>query len=246
MIAPALAETIPESLADRNLLSVCWRQHRAESSLRRRGIAFRTTDPAAARSAYAAMTPEEFAAVNGRQAWANRRTIARSLRGLLPDRPVVAIDLGCGIGESTAVLASLLPAGSRVVGIEFAGPLVEVASGRTFRGPDGRPADVSFVAGSVTETYRDESGTPFAEGSADLVNASGIVGHHLSPFDAERAAAEITRVLRPGGLAALDPGPRQPRAALRELMTRRGLAFLRSTRSNPFDRTGQLVFRKPG
>lgn len=227
------------------MLAICWRQWRTERALRRRGIDFRTTDPAAAQRAYAAMTPREFAAINGRQAWANARTISRSLRRLLPARPLFALDLGSGIGESTSCLARLLPAGSRIVGTEFAEPLADVARGRRFTGSNGRPCPVTFVVGSVTEVFRDETGRKIADGAVDLVNASGIVGHHLNRPDAERVAEETARVLRPGGIAALDVGPRMPAAQLTEVMTDLGFTRLRRTRSNPFDRTGQIVFRKP-
>src|SRR5688572_28500143 len=88
-----------------NLLGVCWRQWRTERALARRGIRFRTTDPAAVTAAYAAMSAEEFGAINGRQDWANWRTIPRALSGHVPDRPLRVLDLGCGTGTSTAVLA---------------------------------------------------------------------------------------------------------------------------------------------
>ncbi len=190
------------------------------------------------------MTPAEFAAVNGRQAWANRRTIARSLAGLVSDHPILALDLGCGIGESTRVLASLLPAGSQIVGIEFAEPLVELAREQSAsNAPDGGH-DIRFVVSSIVETFRDEDGAAFADESVDLVNASGIVGHHLDPPDAESAADEIARVLKPRGLAALDVGPKLSAKQLATLMKDRGFERVRRTRSNPFDRTGQVVFRK--
>lgn len=227
-----------------HVLAICWRQWRAERSLRRRGIDFRTTDPAAARSAYAAMSPEEFAAINGRQSWANERTISRSLRGLLPDRAMFALDLGSGIGESTACLARVLPPGSRIIGTEFAEPLVDVARAR--HTSDGNGGFVSFRVGSITETFRDEHGQSIADGAVDLVNASGIVGHHLNRPDAERVAEETARVLRMGGIAALDVGPKMTAKDLTAVMTDLGFVRLRRTRSNPFDRTGQVVFRKVG
>ena len=225
-----------------NLLLVCWRQWLTERALRARGIDFRTTAPADAQRAYSSMTPAEFTAINGRQAWANRRTIARSLARLLPNQPLSAIDLGCGIGESTRVLASLLPTGSQVLGIEFAPPLVEVA--REFNASDDSACEVHFVVGSIVETFRDEGGTPIDASSIDVVNASGIVGHHLDPPDAESAAEEIRRVLKPRGIASLDVGPKLSAKRLTVLMDHLGFARLRRTRSNPFDRTGQVVFRK--
>ena len=70
-----------------NLLGVCWRQWRAERALRQKGIHFRSTDVAALRSAYAAMSEVEFDAINGRQDWANWRTIPRALSNHMPDQP---------------------------------------------------------------------------------------------------------------------------------------------------------------
>src|SRR3954469_15229830 len=96
------------------VLAVCWRQWRAERSLARRGVHFRATDPDPDRvaGAYAAMSPTDFDAINGRQDWANWRTIPRALSGRLPDRPLRVLDLGCGTGGSTRVLAFYCPAGS--------------------------------------------------------------------------------------------------------------------------------------
>ncbi len=88
-----------------NVLAVCWRQWRAERSLERRGLHFRSTDSKTMAAAYSAMTEAEFDAVNGRQDWANWRTIPRALNGHVPMRPLRILDLGCGTGGSTRVLA---------------------------------------------------------------------------------------------------------------------------------------------
>lgn len=246
MLVPASsrppAAPVHAATGSENLIAVCWRQWRSERSLRKRGIDFRTTVPHEARLAYSAMTPAEFKAVNGRQAWANRRTIARSLAGLIPDRPLLVLDLGCGIGESTRELAALVPAGSEIVGIEFAPPLVDVALQLASHAEVHR--EIRFVVGSIVETFRDPLGVAFTDESVDIVNASGIVGHHLDPPDAESAADEISRVLKPRGVAALDVGPKLSAKQLTALMTERGFERLRRTRSNPLDRTGQVVFRK--
>ena len=61
----------------------------------------------AARQAYQRMTITEFMRINARQAWANWRTISLNLHGQLPiDRPLTVIDLCCGMGDSTGVLAT--------------------------------------------------------------------------------------------------------------------------------------------
>ncbi|QDT16105.1 class I SAM-dependent methyltransferase [Alienimonas californiensis] len=224
-----------------NLAGVVWRQWRTERALAARGVAFRSTDPAAVEAAYAAMSAEEFDAVNGRQAWANWRTIPASLDMLLPDTPLKAVDLGCGTGGSTAVLAYCLPDGSEVTGVEFAAPLAAVAGGREYPNRAGR-CTVRFAVGSVCSPLTDADGRPFADGAVDLVNSSGVIGHHLTGGDLAACLDETARVLRPGGVAALDPGPRLSAGRLTELTTARGLRRVRRTRSNPFDRCGQVVF----
>ena len=224
-----------------DLPGVVWRQWRTERALRRRGVRFRSDDPATVAAAYAAMTAAEFDAINGRQAWANWRTIPASLDGLLPDAPLRAVDLGCGTGGSTAVLAYLLPAGSEVLGVEFAEPLVRVARSRAFPNRTGR-VRVKFAVGSACGPFASSAGATLANASADLVNASGVVGHHLSGDDLAACLDEVARVLRPGGVAALDPGPTASADVLKEGMADRGFRFARRTRSNPLDRCGQCVF----
>ena len=226
-----------------NLAAVVWRQWRAERALAARGVEFRSTDPATVEAAYAAMTAEEFDAVNGRQAWANWRTIPASLDGLVPDAPLKAVDLGCGTGGSTSVLAYCLPDGSEVTGVEFAAPLAAVARRRDYPNRGGRCA-VRFVVGSVCGPLADADGRPLHDGSVDLVNSSGVIGHHLSGGDLDACLDEIARVVKRNGAAALDPGPRVSADRLREGMTTRGFRFVRRTRSNPFDRCGQAVFAR--
>src|SRR5262245_45253429 len=141
-----------------SVLAVCWRQWRAERRLARHGIHFRDTDPARVAAAYAAMSDDEFDAINGRQDWANWRTIPRALSGHVVDQPLRALDLGCGTGSSTRVLAFYCPAGSHVTGYEFAAPLLDVARGRSYAHQSGSPAQVDFVCQSITEPLRDVDG----------------------------------------------------------------------------------------
>ena len=110
------------------LLGILVRQACHELRVRRlRGIAFRTSQNAAACRAYAELRLWEFEGINERQAWANWRTIRRNLQGRAPSRPVTAIDLCCGTGDSTEVLASCLEAGSDILGVDadprFVAPL---------------------------------------------------------------------------------------------------------------------------
>src|SRR5262249_12923252 len=146
-------------------------------------------------AAYAAMTDAEFAAINGRQDWANWRTIPRALSGHVPDRPLRVLDLGCGTGGSTLVLAFYAPAGSHITGYEFAAPLVEVARRRDYRHREGQPTRVEFVCQGVSEPLHAADGSLLAGGSVDVVNASGVVGHHLDAESIQPLVAELRRVL---------------------------------------------------
>src|SRR5690348_3337587 len=190
-----------------HVLVVCWRQWCTERALAGRGVHFRATDPATVAAAYAAMTDREFEAINGRQDWANWRTIPRALSGHLPDRPLQVADLGCGTGSSTRVLAFYCPEGSRILGYELVPALLALARSRTYYQRGGRPALVEFVCQGVTEPLRQPDGTLVPEQSLDLVNASGVVGHHLDTKTVAPLVAELRRMLAPGGLAMLDAGP---------------------------------------
>jgi SAM-dependent methyltransferase len=226
-----------------NALAVCWRQWRAERALRRRGIRFRDTDPARVAAAYAAMTDGEFAAINGRQDWANWRTIPRALSGHVPDRPLRVLDLGCGTGSSTQVLAFYAPAGSHITGYEFASALLEAARRRSYCHRDGQSARVDFVCQGVTEALRAADGSLLPDRSVDVVNASGVVGHHLNADSVQPLVAELRRVLVPDGTALLDIGPTLSAAALTSIMTSAGFQREGHYRSWWGDPTGQIVLR---
>jgi SAM-dependent methyltransferase len=99
--------------------------------------------------------------------------------GLGPGR--IAVDLAAGTGKLTR---RLLPSGARVVAVE---PLAEM------RAVLAREVPAAQVVSGTAEAL------PLAAASADAVT----VGQAFHWFDADRAAAEIARVLRPGGALAL-------------------------------------------
>lgn len=247
-IRPDTALTISQDELRRrgpgNLLAVCWRQWRAERDLARRGIHFRSTDPDRVGAAYAAMSADEFEFINGRQEWANWRTIPRALDGRLPDEPWRVFDLGCGTGTSTRVLASLCPLGSVIVGYELARPLVDVARRRRYPHRSGRDATVHFVCQPVTEPWRLPGGDPVPDGCADLVNACGIVGHHLDPTTVRPLLAEVRRVVHDGGLVLLDDGPTLSPSTLVRVARPFGLRPITRVRACLLARDGQVVFRR--
>ena len=228
------------------LLWVVLRQAWHEARLRGlRRIRFRSHHNPQACRAYAAMDPWEFEGVNARQAWANWRTIPRNLDRRVPDAPVRALDLCCGTGQSTQVLAYYLAPGSEILGLEYNPRFVAVARSRPYRTRRGGPAHVAFRAQSVLDPFRDATGALVASHSVDLVNSSGAVGCHFDRRTAEQLAAEVDRVLRPGGLALIDSGRNgTPAAALRGIFGRRGFEAVHEARSCRLDRYRQVCFRK--
>lgn len=225
-------------------LAACWRQWRAERRLARRGVRFRGTDVSAIADAYAAMTDQDFDAINARQDWANWRTIPRAMSDHVPDRPLRVIDLGCGTGGSTRVLAFFCPAGSKIAGYELVQPLLEIARRRTYLRRDGRPADVTFVCQPVTAELHASDGNCLADGSVALANASGIVGHHLNAESVLPLVSELRRVMAPDGIALLDAGPELPADVLTSILAGHGFAYIDKKKSWLLDPTAQLIFRK--
>lgn len=210
-----------------------------------RDVHFRRSENAQAVRAYCAMTQAEFDGINARQRWANWRTIPRNLRGRLPPTPCRAVDLCSGTGDSAEVLAHYLPSGSEILGLEYNPEFVRKARVRRYRDADGRPVKASFRAQSVLETFRDERGEPLEAASVDLVNSCGSLGLHFDAAGIERLAAEVARVLKPGGLAALDSGARGVgRREMARIFRRFGFEEVGSARSCPFDRYTQVCFRR--
>jgi SAM-dependent methyltransferase len=92
----------------------------------------------------------------------------------------LALDVGCGTGQSTRALRSLA---RRVVGIDVSAEMVEAAT----------PADcVEYRVGEAEDL-------PLAASACDLV-AAGLAMHW---FDRDRFLSEAHRVLRPGGVLAV-------------------------------------------
>ncbi|MET0705172.1 MAG: methyltransferase domain-containing protein [Mycobacterium sp.] len=99
------------------------------------------------------------------------------------------LDLGCGPGTITVGLAEAVAPGT-VLGIDQGEQ--QLADARALGDQQGL-ANVAFKTGSCYQL-------PLADGSVDLVFAHALIEHLGEPM---RALAEVRRVLRPGGLAAL-------------------------------------------
>ncbi len=137
---------------------------------------------------------------------------------LLPDRPGVVIDAGCGTGRWAARLVEL---GHRVIGVEVSGEMAAAANIRARELPEG----------SFTVWRADVADVELEPGRADVVLAMGSLQYTVDP------AAVLQRFgywLRPGGHAAVlvDSlvglvvellGAGQPEEAMARATSRRGL-----------------------
>lgn len=108
---------------------------------------------------------------------------------LLPP-PATVLECGCGSAEVSAFLARQ---GYRCTLLDAAPAALQVARRRFAR--SGLTAN--YVEGNV---YR----LPFADNSFDIVTSFGLLEHFA---DVDRVIAEMTRVIRPGGLFFADIVP---------------------------------------
>ncbi|CAM5629320.1 2-methoxy-6-polyprenyl-1,4-benzoquinol methylase, mitochondrial [Streptomyces tendae] len=106
-----------------------------------------------------------------------------------PDRLGVVLDIGCGRGTSSLVIAEQLTP-KRVVGLDAAPSLLTQARERA---KDVPGSTVDFVEG-------DFHALPLPDGSSDIVVAAFCLYHSPHPED---VVGQIARVLAPGGLAVL-------------------------------------------
>ena len=107
----------------------------------------------------------------------------RRIRELLPDRPVVGLDLGCGTGRYSRLLQSMLPDGSLLAASDVSeAMLAELPAAH-----DGRALMVPLRCTAEQ--------LPVRAGCLDLVMAFNSVHH----FDLGEFLAEVARVLRAGG-----------------------------------------------
>ena len=122
----------------------------------------------------------------GRDATWKRRLLA--LAEVRPGQRV--LDLACGTGDLTFAAAN---AGGDVIGLDFAGRMIERARDRERR--DRRDGKISWVVGDMTAL-------PAQSGSVDVITT----GYGLRNVpDLGAALSEIHRTLRPGGrLCSLD------------------------------------------
>jgi SAM-dependent methyltransferase len=240
-------ESIAQSrLEDSNIVRLFVRQVFTEGKLIvRRKVNFRKRENQEAVQAYCEMQLREFEGINARQKWANWRTIPKNLDGRIPAQAMRAIDLCCGTGDSTEVLACYLPQGSKILGLEYNPNFVRAAQARKFVDNQGKAVDVEFRVQSVLETFCDSKNQPVADASIDLVNSCGAVGSHFDVDATNALVREIGRVLKKGGLATIDSGaPGTGKKQLIAIFQNHGFEVVHSAKSCLLDIFTQVCFRK--
>ena len=106
--------------------------------------------------------------------------------GLAPD--AAALDIGCGTGQEAVYLAA---AGMQVIAVDSSRPALELARERAATAG----VDLDLRAGSAFDL-------PVASDTIDLALDRGCL-HGIEPEERPEYAAEIARVLAPGGLFLL-------------------------------------------
>jgi demethylmenaquinone methyltransferase/2-methoxy-6-polyprenyl-1,4-benzoquinol methylase len=116
-----------------------------------------------------------------------RRLVAKTLHATLPQGETRILDVACGTGDLSFTL--LEGSQSRIVGIDFCRPMLQIANSKAAR----RGFEVPFVEGDALQL-------PFADRSFDAATiAFGL--RNLTSF--EGGFKELLRVLRPGGRIAV-------------------------------------------
>jgi SAM-dependent methyltransferase len=116
----------------------------------------------------------------------HRRVLLPALEALLDGSERVVCDLGCGAGRFTADLAALI--GGRAIGVEPVAALRALAP---------RAPGVSYRG------LRRDGRLPLFDDEADVVVTVTVLGGLVAEGELAATAAEVRRVLRPGGLVYL-------------------------------------------
>jgi demethylmenaquinone methyltransferase/2-methoxy-6-polyprenyl-1,4-benzoquinol methylase len=118
-----------------------------------------------------------------------RRRVAKQFSAILRDRSARVLDLCCGTGDLALAFRKESPAGAEIVGSDFVPEMLLRAR-----------AKAAASGANVTFVEADALALPFGDEGFDLVSCS-FGFRNLANY--ERGLLEISRVLKPGGVAAI-------------------------------------------
>lgn len=110
------------------------------------------------------------------------------LAAQVPSRGSIALDIGCGAGRESIFLAQC---GLTTIGVDISPKALEIGNERA----TAAGVTVDFRLGSFFDL-------PVDDASVDFINDRGAF-HLVSEEDRPRFAAEVSRVLKPGGAMLL-------------------------------------------
>ena len=136
--------------------------------------------------------PPHYDLINRLFTWGlDERWRSQAARECLNEQPEQLLDLCCGTADLALRLAGMSSGSTRVLGIDFSLPMLEVAREK---------AEHSGMSDRVSLVYGDTTSMPFADGQFDCIGISFAFRNltYKNPM-ALRYLAEVLRVLRPGG-----------------------------------------------
>ena len=142
------------------------------------------------------VAPVTYDAVTAIAAPPNEAKIRARGIACISGQPSRILDLGCGTGSSTLLLAKAFP-NAQIVGLDLS-PYMLVYSERKAQCAPSPVRTISWQQGLAERT-------PFDDASFDLVTASFLL-HELPPQISRRVLQECQRVLVPGGQFLLVDG----------------------------------------
>lgn len=203
--------------------------------------------PEAVRDGFGSLAGKTFDGYNLPQQWVESRMLPQVIEGRVPVSGARVLDLGCGPGTSTRILAWFAKPDWRIEGLELIDHQVALAKERVaggwFVNRDGERIEPTFRCADVSEP---DAFVAIEDGSVDLAVSGGVVGLYLTPEQGERLIGALRRVVRVGGWVALDAGPSIPVKALEAMGRRNGFEVVDLVKSFPIEPRPKVLFRRGG